>query len=89
MVFIGGVAHSLVVPIANVIAVYARENGQGMAFETEIAGEEAGVDADERPGEMPDIVEDMADAAAAAKAEAPSGDEPPRRPRPSHLTVVK
>ncbi|ENO77943.1 ClpXP protease specificity-enhancing factor [Thauera sp. 63] len=85
----GGVAHSLVVPIANVIAVYARENGQGMAFETEIAGEEAGVDADERPGEMPDIVEDMADAAAAAKAEAPSGDEPPRRPRPSHLTVVK
>ncbi|CAH1745570.1 ClpXP protease specificity-enhancing factor [Thauera humireducens] len=85
----GGVAHSLVVPIANVIAVYARENGQGMAFETEISGEEAGVDADERPGEMPDVVEDMADAAAAAKAEAPSGDEPPRRPRPSHLTVVK
>jgi len=28
----GGVAHSLVIPVANVIAIYARENGQGMAF---------------------------------------------------------
>ncbi|GAB2885283.1 hypothetical protein GCM10027046_12130 [Uliginosibacterium flavum] len=28
-----GVAQSLYVPIANVLAIYARENGQGMAFE--------------------------------------------------------
>ena len=28
-----GVAQSLYVPIANVAAIYARENGQGMAFE--------------------------------------------------------
>ncbi len=32
----GGVAHSLVIPVANVIAIYARENGQGMAFEPEL-----------------------------------------------------
>jgi stringent starvation protein B len=85
----GGVAHSLVVPIANVIAVYARENGQGMAFEPEITGDDAGVDADETPGETPQTVVDMADAAAEAKAEAPVGEDAPRRPRPSHLTVVK
>jgi stringent starvation protein B len=29
----GGVAQSLSIPIANVSAIYARENGQGMAFE--------------------------------------------------------
>ncbi|MFZ5512718.1 MAG: ClpXP protease specificity-enhancing factor [Pseudomonadota bacterium] len=29
----GGVAHSLSIPVDNVAAIYARENGQGMAFE--------------------------------------------------------
>lgn len=31
----GGVAHTLAVPVRNVAAVYARENGHGMAFELE------------------------------------------------------
>lgn len=31
----GGVAHALSVPVGNVLAVYARENGHGMAFELE------------------------------------------------------
>lgn len=29
----GGVSREISVPVANVIAIYARENGQGMAFE--------------------------------------------------------
>lgn len=29
----GGVSREIFVPVANVIAIYARENGQGMAFE--------------------------------------------------------
>lgn len=29
----GGVARDILVPVDNVIAIYARENGQGMAFE--------------------------------------------------------
>jgi stringent starvation protein B len=29
----GGVSREIVVPVDNVIAIYARENGQGMAFE--------------------------------------------------------
>lgn len=29
----GGVARDIVVPVENVVAIYARENGQGMAFE--------------------------------------------------------
>jgi stringent starvation protein B len=42
----GGVARQISVPVANVIAIYAQENNQGMAFEvtamTERAGAEAG-----------------------------------------------
>jgi len=29
----GGVAREIVIPVDNVLAIYARENGQGMAFE--------------------------------------------------------
>ncbi len=29
----GGVSREILVPVANVVAIYARENGQGMAFE--------------------------------------------------------
>lgn len=35
----GGVAHALSLPVANVLAIYARENGHGMGFEPEAAGE--------------------------------------------------
>jgi stringent starvation protein B len=45
----GGVAHALSLPIANVLAVYARENGHGMAFEIESAVEEQ---ADLEPDEV-------------------------------------
>ena len=31
----GGVARDIVVPVENVVAIYARENGQGMAFDVE------------------------------------------------------
>jgi stringent starvation protein B len=38
----GGVAREIVVPVENVIAIYARENGQGMAFEvTKLTGDGA------------------------------------------------
>ncbi|ENO90327.1 ClpXP protease specificity-enhancing factor [Thauera linaloolentis] len=90
----GGVAHSLAIPVVNVIAIYARENGQGMAFEPEFEDEDeadglASVPQDEG-GEGPVAVEEMGDAAAKVREEAAkSADDAPRRPRPSHLTVVK
>lgn len=83
----GGVAHSLVIPVANVIAIYARENGQGMAFELEAAVDEAG----DAPAAAPAAIADSGDAAAAATPPdngAPE-DGPPRRPRGGHLKVVK
>ncbi|MCK2125959.1 ClpXP protease specificity-enhancing factor [Thauera aromatica] len=75
----GGAAHALVIPVANVIAIYARENGQGMAFEPEEgeAGEEAAEDMAEVSAEL-----------AQERSEAPSP-ETPRPARGSHLKVVK
>ncbi|MCQ4304943.1 ClpXP protease specificity-enhancing factor [Stutzerimonas frequens] len=59
----GGVAHSLNVPSAAVMAIYARENGQGMVFEIEPtppdgggAGEgAAGEGGAPRPGPRPSL----------------------------------
>ena len=36
-----GKSHKIEVPIANILAIYARENGQGMAFPVESVGGEA------------------------------------------------
>jgi stringent starvation protein B len=43
----GGVPHSLYVPSAAVMAIYARENGQGMVFEAEPTPPDNGTPADE------------------------------------------
>ena len=66
----GGVAHSLVIPVANVIAIYARENGQGMAFEPALeGGEEAAEELDSEADASAESVEDTADATAATRAQ--------------------
>ena len=86
----GGVAHSLVIPVANVIAIYARENGQGMAFEPALeGGEEAAEELDSEADTSVEPVEDMADATAATRAQQAPAEAPPRPPRGSHLKVVK
>ena len=84
----GGVAHSLVIPVANVIAIYARENGQGMAFEPELEVPEEEAEATE--GESGEIVQDISDATAQARGERSAEPQPPARPpRGSHLKVIK
>lgn len=75
----GGVAHSLSIPVANVVAVYARENGHGMAFELE--GEEgmgAGLDSETE-------VQRGSPAPGAATDDSRPDPPPPR----GHLKVVK
>ena len=47
----GGVARELYVPIDNVSAIYARENGVGMAFETESHTDDATGGGDKSPDE--------------------------------------
>lgn len=74
-----GVAHSLLIPVVNVVAVYARENGHGMAFELE---NEAGIDADLNRETEVQRVSPAPEAAAKASNPEP---QPPR----GHLKVVK
>jgi stringent starvation protein B len=84
----GGAAHSLVIPVANVIAIYARENGQGMAFEPELEAVEgeAEVPRNRSPWRRPGHRRHHRRAAPRALREP----QPPARPpRGSHLKIVK
>ena len=55
----GGVARNISFPVGNVVAIYAKENGAGMAFEVDGDGEMAdeivvaAADADSAPDEPP------------------------------------
>ncbi|QCO68143.1 ClpXP protease specificity-enhancing factor [Luteimonas yindakuii] len=70
----GGVSQSVLVPVAAVLAVYARETGQGMVLPDDIAGHPP------EPGEDADPPTDDGEAG-------PPDDDPP--PRRGHLRVVK
>lgn len=72
----GGAAQALSIPVGNVSAIYARENGQGMAFEVGVA--KADVSAVEQPEP-------------AVSAENPTAPDEPPKPAPGrpHLTRIK
>ncbi|CAN0639949.1 MULTISPECIES: ClpXP protease specificity-enhancing factor [Burkholderia] len=82
-----GKAHKIEIPVANVLAIYARENGQGMAFQVDaVAGEgedsgafdeEAAQADDAQRDESPAVLTPVADRGAN---EEPSegADEPPK-----------
>jgi stringent starvation protein B len=80
----GGVAREIVVPISHVIAIYARENGQGMAFPAPAPGTLSAV----KPHDAaPDVSEPASDAvprsplrSVTSEDSAVEGDEPPEPP---------
>ena len=65
----GGIAREIVVPIGRVVAIYASENGEGMAFPPPTEAEEGIVDADEDGGQ--DVVLGAAESAAISLAKEP------------------
>lgn len=78
----GGVAQGISIPTGNVLAIYARENGHGMAFEVE--GQEAGHDAAlEQETESP--VSGVPPLAGADDVP----DEPPAGGKSGHLRIIK
>ena len=95
-----GKSHKIEVPVANVLAIYARENGQGMAFPVESAGGEAAdSEADETvPADQPEAGAPGVSAPAVVTS-AEKADETDDTPRPdddgskgggrAHLKVVK
>ncbi|MFT4266491.1 MAG: ClpXP protease specificity-enhancing factor [Xenophilus sp.] len=84
-----GTARDIIVPVGRVVAIYARENGQGMAFPTAVAASAES----ERPAEaesraMHLVAEDEAPADAAVSAP-DEGDEPPRPPAGGSRPALK
>ncbi|MDR5855549.1 ClpXP protease specificity-enhancing factor [Caballeronia sp. LZ062] len=96
-----GKSHKIEVQVANVLAIYARENGQGMAFpvepSTHAASEPTSASAAPRAVERDDrhveAAEDRHDAgAASSRDDTPSGvsdDDASKSASRSHLKVVK
>ncbi|RQH02957.1 ClpXP protease specificity-enhancing factor [Paraburkholderia dinghuensis] len=90
-----GKSHKIEVPVANVLAIYARENGQGMAFPVETP---AG-DADEVLPSAQDEHEEPAAVSEASSTDEAGGESPVSQPEKStddgakggkgHLKIVK
>ena len=93
----GGRAFPVVVPIGRVAAIYASENGEGMAFEvTETAAVDAAGTADNTPDELPadsapksQSVRKRSPAPAEGSDEAPPATPPDRPSGKPFLTRVK
>jgi stringent starvation protein B len=77
----GGVSHAVIVPLPAVLAIYARETGQGMALPEDVAGAAGSGNeraaAPEARGEQAASDDDGGD------------DEPPAPRRGAHLRIVK
>lgn len=84
-----GVSREIYIPVNNVLAIYANENGQGMAFEVEETPAEQAPSAPRTPVEM------APPTLAAVPSEEPEttgpdgGDEPPKKGGRPTLTRVK
>jgi stringent starvation protein B len=86
----GGVSHAVSVPVSAVLAIYARENGQGMALpEDVLAGH-----ADETEVTVEEDAEEVTPAPLSAVPNEPTPDDdsdptPPTPRRSGHLRIVK
>ncbi|HYM86236.1 MAG TPA: ClpXP protease specificity-enhancing factor [Pseudoxanthomonas sp.] len=69
----GGVSYPVMVPISAVLAIYARETGQGMALPDEIGGATTGPQGDDEP----------------PSPTTPAPEDPPSATKRPHLRVVK
>lgn len=78
-----GAAFPVVVPVEAVVAIYARENGQGMAFEASAADADAGKvgSGETATGAVADLPD------SSGQPDQPEQPEPPRRG--GHLTRIK
>ena len=88
----GGVSREIFIPVNNVMAIYANENGQGMAFEPQLGQSSA---PEPEPEEAPaaPVLSAVPPAASEAKTEAPDtpGDDtdPPKKGGRPTLTRIK
>lgn len=87
----GGVSRDIVVPVDNVIAIYARENGQGMAFDVaKPSTDEIKALEEEIDGMTPSTEPAGLSSVPAPSAEKPDGnDKPPKKGGRPTLTRIK
>jgi stringent starvation protein B len=89
----GGVSREIYVPIDNVLAIYASENGQGMAFEpTEPGAPKAAAEtAPSAPtlSSVPTGAPSAAQTSSASRPNSPDDDEPPKKGGRPTLTRIK
>lgn len=83
----GGVSREIFVPVANVIAIYARENGQGMAFEV-TAGQQSDAPAEEEHT-APSLVAVKDIASDDEDHDTPPDDDLPEPPKKSKKPLLK
>ena len=86
----GGVSQSVSVPVSAVLAIYARETGQGMALPEEAVTTDEGEGAIDDP--RPDTGPVMLSAVPQAPSDGDDDDEGPEHPTPrraGHLRIVK
>lgn len=86
-----GKSHKIEVPVTNVLAIYARENGQGMAFPVDgtAPGSAAGADSNAPELLAPDAAEPAQGSAAKTDAGTPDGPDDNSRGGKGHLKVIK
>ena len=88
----GGVSREIYVPVNNVMAIYANENGQGMAFEPQAGGVDAPPRAEETSVPGPSLAA-VPTPAPEGKNEAASGpqddNDPPKKGGRPTLTRIK
>ncbi|WP_151632868.1 ClpXP protease specificity-enhancing factor [Noviherbaspirillum aerium] len=90
----GGVSREIVVPVDNVVAIYARENGQGMAFEvssTPARDDEVQAEEDVSKGPaLSAVPSGNEDSAASAENPGPDdNNDPPKKGGRPTLTRIK
>jgi len=78
----GGVAREISVPIARVIAIYARENGQGMAFPAPSTS--SGEVEDAEPKALVSAIKPVVSLSSASPHQTQDSDDPPDPPKPPH-----
>ncbi len=83
-----GRAHKIEVPVENVLAIYALENGQGMAFPVEVSSNNA---ADESSAENTDLLSGLNESSTETLLAKEKQDDTnaKKKSRRSHLTLVK
>ena len=88
-----GVSQELFVPINSVRAVYAKENGEGIALPVESGVSMLGTDnptnLESAPSQSDHISADQPSNPAAVDSPPPSSNEKPVKRKPPHLTIVE